>query len=96
MQSIFGNADLAALKLSRQTPDLGKVSQSLGRIKQSAMDLEKIIRTILLHARNDSFHEVREVEVNSIITSVFEFFRFNPLFQKEIDKQVALADPSPW
>ena len=95
LQAIFTTIDLAALKISKETPDLDKIVELLGRIKNSAMDLEKIIRTILLHVRSDSICGACEVEVNSVIASVLEFFRFNPLFKKEIEKQVDLVEPSP-
>ena len=95
LQAIFGTTDLAVLKLSKEDPELDKISELLGRIKSSAMDLEKIIRTILLHVRSNSIYGACEVEINSIVASELEFFRFNPLFKKEIEKQIDLAEPSP-
>lgn len=95
LQAIFATIDLATMKLSKEDPDLGYIAGLLGWIKNSAMDLEKIVRSILLHVRSESICEPCEVEVNSIITSVLEFFRFNPLFNKEIEKQIDLVEPSP-
>ncbi|MCP3953142.1 MAG: hybrid sensor histidine kinase/response regulator [Desulfobacterales bacterium] len=95
LQAIFGTVDLAALKLSIDSPDLEKIVQLLNRTKSSAMDLEKIIRSILLHARTSSLAEAVEVDINGIITSELEFFKINPVFNREIDKQVNLIEPAP-
>ncbi len=95
LQAIFGTVDLAVLKLSKEDPDLDKIKGLLDRIKNSAMDLGKIVKTILLHVRRDSIYEACEVEINSIIVSELEFFRFNPLFKKEVEKEINLVEPSP-
>ena len=95
LQAIFATIDLAALKLSREDPDLEKITRLLDRVKGSAMDLEKIIRSILLHVRSDSLFGTEEMNVNSIITSELEFFKINPVFNKEIEKQIDLAEPAP-
>lgn len=95
LQAIFSTIDLIALKLSQKDPDLNYITGVLDWIKNSAIDLEKIVRSILLHVRSESVCEPCEVEVNSIIASVLEFFRFNPLFNKAIEKQIDLVEPSP-
>lgn len=95
LQAIFATVDLAALKLSKDNPDLEKISQLMARVKSSAMDLEKIIRSILLHVRSDSLYDAVEVDVNGIITSELEFFEINPVFKREIEKEIDLAKPAP-
>jgi len=95
LQAIFGTVDLAVLKLSKEVPDLEKISRLMGRIKESALHLEKIIRSILLHARTTSIHGCAEVDINSIITSELEFFKINQAFNRDIEKQVDLVEPSP-
>jgi signal transduction histidine kinase len=95
LQAIFGTIDLARLRISKENPDLAKIMELLGRIKSGAVDLEKIIRTILLHARSGSIYGTCEVEVNSIVASELEFFRFNSLFKNEVEKRIDLVEPSP-
>ena len=46
LQAIFASVDLLALKLSKETPDPEKISQLVDRIRDGAMDLDKIIRSI--------------------------------------------------
>jgi len=46
LQAIFATIDLAALKLSKENPDLDNIAELLDRIKKNTMDLEKIVRTI--------------------------------------------------
>ncbi len=95
LQAIFGTVDLAALKLSKDEPDLEKITQLMGRVKNSALDLEKIIRSILLHVRTNALSGSDEVDINSIILSELEFFKVNPVFKQEIEKQVDLVEPAP-
>lgn len=95
LQSVFATIDLAALKLTKEKPDLDYLGSLLRRVKNSAIDLEKIIRSILLHASNDPMHEISEVDVNSIVTSELEFFQMNPIFRREIEKEVQLTEPPP-
>ncbi len=95
LQAIFGTVDLAALKLSKDEPDLEKITQLMDRVKNSALDLEKIIRSILLHVRTNSLSGSDEVDINSIIISELEFFKVNPVFKQEIEKQVDLVEPAP-
>lgn len=95
LQAIFGNVDLARLKLSKAEPDLEKITQLMGRIKNGAMDLQKIIRSILLHVRSNTIYESSEVDINSIVISELEFFKINPIFKQEIEKQVNLVEPAP-
>lgn len=54
LQAIFGTVDLARMKLSKDAPDLEKITQLMDRVKNSALDLEKIIRSILLHVRSNA------------------------------------------
>ena len=95
LQVIFGTVDLARLKLSKEEPDLEKITQLMGRVKNGALDLEKIIRSILLHARSNSIYEASEVDINSIVISELEFFKINPIFEQEIEKWVDLVEPAP-
>lgn len=95
LQAIFGTVDLAALKLSKENPDLAKITQLMGRVKESALHLEKIIRSILLHVRTNVMHGSDAVDINGIITSELEFFKINPVFKQDIEKQVDLAEPAP-
>jgi len=95
LQSVFATIDLASLKLSKESPDLDYIGSLLRRVKNSAMDLEKIIRSILLHASNNPVQDVTDVDVNSIVTSELEFFRMNPIFRREIEKEVELTEPPP-
>jgi len=95
LQSVFATIDLASLKLTKENPDLDYISSLLRRLKNSAMDLEKIIRSILLHASTNPLQEASEVDVNSIVTSELEFFRMNPIFRREIEKEVQLTEPPP-
>jgi len=95
LQVIFGTVDLARLKLFKAEPDLEKIIQLMGRIKNGALDLEKIIRSILLHVRSNSIFESSEVNINSIIISELEFFKINPVFKQEIEKRVDLVEPAP-
>lgn len=95
LQSVFATIDLASLKLTKETPDLDYIGSLLRRVRNSAMDLEKIIRSILLHASNNPVQDVTDVDVNSIVTSELEFFRMNPIFRREIEKEVELTEPPP-
>lgn len=95
LQVIFGTVDLARLKLSKEEPDLERITQLMGRVKNGALDLEKIIRSILLHARSNSIYEASEVDINSIVISELEFFKINPIFEQEIEKWVDLVEPAP-
>jgi len=95
LQSVFATIDLASLKLTKENPDLDYIGSLLRRLKNSAMDLEKIIRSILLHAGTNPLQEASEVDVNSIVTSELEFFRMNPIFRREIKKEVQLTEPPP-
>jgi signal transduction histidine kinase len=67
----------------------------MGRVKNGALDLQKIIRSMMLHVRSNSIYESREVDINSIIISELEFFKINPVFKHEIEKQVDLFEPAP-
>jgi len=95
LQSVFATIDLASLKLTKKNPDLDYISSLMRRLKNSAMDLEKIIRSILLHASTNPLEEASEVDVNSIVTSELEFFRMNPIFRRQIEKEVQLTEPPP-
>ncbi len=95
LQAIFGNVGLAELMLSKDVPDLEKITQILGRINKGALDLEKIVRSILLHARSNAIYESSEVDINSIVLSELEFFKINPVFKQEIEKRVDLVEPAP-
>jgi two-component system sensor histidine kinase/response regulator len=95
LQAIFGTVDLVGLKLSKAEPDLEKITQLMGRVKNGALDLEKIIRSILLHVRSNFIYESSEVDINSIVISELEFFKINPVFKKEIETRVDLVEPAP-
>ena len=95
LQAIFGNVDLAELMLSKDVPDLEKITQILGRINKGALDLEKIVRSILLHTRSNAIYESSEVDINSIVLSELEFFKVNPVFKQEIEKRIDLVEPAP-
>lgn len=95
LQAIFGNIDLAGLMLSRDVPDLEKITQLLGRVNEGAMDLEKIVRSILLHGRSNATFESSQVDINSIVLSELEFFNINPVFKQEIEKRIDLVEPAP-
>ena len=95
LQAIFGNIDLALLKLSREDPDLEKIIQSLSRVKSSSLDLKKIIQAIQLHGRTEAVDVAGKVDLNAIVLSELEFFNVNPVFKREIEKAVDLAEPGP-
>jgi signal transduction histidine kinase len=95
LQAVFATIDLATLKLSKDDPDLEYVTGLLDNVKTSAMDLEKIIRSILLHASSHPAYGASDVEINTIVTSELEFFKVNPVFRREVEKQVDLVEPSP-
>jgi len=95
LQIIFGNVDLAGLVLSSDVPDIEKITLLLGRVNKGAIDLEKIVQSILLHVRSDATYEARDVDINSIVLSELEFFKINPVFKQEIEKRVDLVEPAP-
>ena len=95
LQAIFTTADMVAAQLSQEAPELDTINGLIGQIKHSAMDLEKIVESITLQVRTNAIYGAGDVDINGVILSELEFFKINPVFDKEIEKLIDLAEPAP-
>jgi len=95
LQAIFSSLEITRMFLADAPPDLSKVDRILGNIKSSAKDLEQITRTILLHARDQSLYQSGLINVNEVLRAELDFFQFDPIYRRQVEKRIDLRDDVP-
>lgn len=95
LQAIFGALELCKMAASQQPPDTQELLNLLGRIDQRAAHLAKIVRTILLHAREDAVHHHDRLDLNTILADEMAFFELDAAFKNNIQRRLDLDDARP-
>ena len=96
LMAVFGSIGIIELMMENANPDMDKLQNFLGIMKKNAYDLKKIIRSILDYAREGGRSRTEPVNINEIITSSLEFFKFDSTFKDEIKKNISLAGKLPF
>lgn len=92
---ISGALDMFEVELSDDNTDLNKLQKWTKMAKSGTSDLKDIILGILIHVRDKTKYEKKQIDVNEIIKSALDFFQINPFFKNKIKKQVDLSDNLP-
>lgn len=92
---ISGALDMFEVELSGDNTDLNKLQKWTKMAKSGTSDLKDIILGILIHVRDKTKYEKKQIDVNEIIKSALDFFQINPFFKNKIKKQVDLSDNLP-
>jgi len=95
LQAIFGALELCQMAANQEPPDRQEILGFLERIGQRADHLAQIVRTILLHARDDAFHHNEPMNLNAIIVDELAFFDLDTIFKKEIQRRLNLDSALP-
>jgi signal transduction histidine kinase len=95
LQAIFGGLELCNMSAQQQPPDTQNLLNLLGRIDQRAAELAKIVRTILLHAREDAVHHHDRLDLNMILADEMAFFELDAAFRNDIQRRLDLDDQRP-
>lgn len=95
LQAIFGALELCKMAVNQDPPDTAEVLGLLGRIDQRAGHLAQIIRTILIHARDDAFHHADRLDLNAILNDEMAFYDLDANFKKDIRRRLTLYDALP-
>lgn len=93
LHALGGALALADLMISQSEPcDLTKVAAKIALARNSVTDLQRIISSILQHARDEAHFQTGAININAIIEQELTFFDLNPFFRKEIEKETHLSD----
>ncbi|MFH1980938.1 MAG: hybrid sensor histidine kinase/response regulator [Pseudomonadota bacterium] len=95
LQAIFGALELCRMAVNREPPDKRDVLALLDRIDQRADHLAQIVRTILLHARDDALHHHDRLDLNAILEDEVAFFELDANFKKGIQRRLNLDTALP-
>jgi signal transduction histidine kinase len=96
LHALGGALALADLMMTQdERCDLTKVAAKIALARNSAADLQRIISSILQHARDETRFQTATINLNAIIEQELTFFDLNPFFRKEIEKEIHLAENLP-
>lgn len=95
LQSIFGALELCKMAVDKEPPDKGNVLALLDRIEQRADHLAQIVRTILIHAKDDALYHHDKLDLNAILEDEVAFFELDAAFKNEIHQRLNLDTTLP-
>lgn len=95
LQVINGGLEIADLEMDARHPDLEAVRRCIDTVKSGVQALQKIVKGILLHVRDNRSHAVEDVDLNRIIERELDFFKLDRFFKYDVEKQVNLSNDLP-
>ncbi len=96
IQAIMGGVELSDMEMAEEVCDLKKICRYFDIIRSQAHDLEKIISTILMHARDKTLYKREQIAINEVIKKELNFFKLDPIFKYKVDKHLELSDNLPY
>jgi len=95
LQAVYGGLELADSLIGKNNPDVNRVRKSIRIARSGVSDLNRLIAGILTHVRKDTVNRTEDIDINEIIKREFDFFKFNPAYNYEVEKKIDLSDKLP-
>lgn len=92
LQSLSCALDFMDYLILNQSSDFNKLEKAVQIARNSAQDLKRIISSVLDRDRQNMQFNLEPVNLNQLIRQVLEYYRINPLFNNEIQKDIKLAE----
>ncbi len=92
LQSLSCALDFMDYLILNQSSDFNKLEKAVQIARNSAQDLKRIISSVLDRDRQNMQFNLEPVNLNQLIRQVLEYYRINPLFNNEIQKDIKLSE----
>ncbi len=95
LNGILGSIQLIEEYLCKESIDIEKIQYLIELAKNSSVDLEQIISSILIHVRDEKSSDIESFDINELLTNEINLFELNPIFKNEFQKRIELDEIMP-